>query len=336
MIDRRRFLRAAAASGVAYAFGRTPDTFTRRSPAVERSPTTRRSSASSCSAATTPGTWSCLEAMRNTCDTPTRGRRSRSTQASLLPISWPSSTTAGHSGFEPGDGGPAAVVQRRPVRDCRERRPTRAPTTHDAVSGAVLHAAAAAVLAQRSAGSVALAQGKSDVQNRMGRTHRRPARSRDARPAAGPQCVAVRAVAVSGGRTRSAVHDGSRRPVEFLGFGADALAVSRRAGVHEPRQRKLHIALRARIRRRPATRLAVLGSREFCARCGAALATVFPGSNLATQLRTVARLIAVRDRLDHESSQIFFVATGGFDSHDNQETDRRTARRSERRTEGLP
>jgi uncharacterized protein (DUF1501 family) len=47
------------------------------------------------------------------------------------------------------------------------------------------------------------------------------------------------------------------------------------------------------------------------------LNTVFPASPLATQLRTVARLIAVRDQLGMER-QIFFVATGGFDTHDNQ------------------
>ncbi len=44
---------------------------------------------------------------------------------------------------------------------------------------------------------------------------------------------------------------------------------------------------------------------------------VFPQSQLGTQLRTVARLIAVRDQLQMKR-QIFFVATGGFDSHDDQ------------------
>ena len=51
-----------------------------------------------------------------------------------------------------------------------------------------------------------------------------------------------------------------------------------------------------------------------------ALDTVFPMSQLATQLSTVARLIAVRDRLQMQR-QIFFVAAGGFDSHDNQNQD---------------
>lgn len=45
--------------------------------------------------------------------------------------------------------------------------------------------------------------------------------------------------------------------------------------------------------------------------------TEFPTSQLGQQLRTVARLIERRDQLDMQR-QIFFVATGGFDSHDDQ------------------
>lgn len=48
--------------------------------------------------------------------------------------------------------------------------------------------------------------------------------------------------------------------------------------------------------------------------------TAFPQSQLGAQLQTVARLIAVRDQLQMQR-QIFFVAAGGFDSHDNQEVD---------------
>jgi len=47
---------------------------------------------------------------------------------------------------------------------------------------------------------------------------------------------------------------------------------------------------------------------------------VFPESQLGAQLNTVARLIAVRDRLQMKR-QVFFVAAGGFDSHDNQQQD---------------
>ncbi len=48
-----------------------------------------------------------------------------------------------------------------------------------------------------------------------------------------------------------------------------------------------------------------------------ALNTVFPSSQLGLQLQTVAKLIAARGTLQMER-QIFFVATGGFDSHDDQ------------------
>ena len=47
------------------------------------------------------------------------------------------------------------------------------------------------------------------------------------------------------------------------------------------------------------------------------LNTVFPASQLGTQLETVAKIIAARDALSMQR-QIFFVATGGFDSHDDQ------------------
>jgi uncharacterized protein (DUF1501 family) len=51
------------------------------------------------------------------------------------------------------------------------------------------------------------------------------------------------------------------------------------------------------------------------------LTTQFPAeSSLATQLQTVARMIAVRERLGM-SRQVFFVATGGFDTHDDQLAD---------------
>ena len=47
------------------------------------------------------------------------------------------------------------------------------------------------------------------------------------------------------------------------------------------------------------------------------LGTVFPQSQLGNQLQTVAQMIAVRDVLQMER-QVFFVATGGFDTHDDQ------------------
>jgi uncharacterized protein (DUF1501 family) len=50
------------------------------------------------------------------------------------------------------------------------------------------------------------------------------------------------------------------------------------------------------------------------------LNTIFPMSQLGGQLQTVARLIAARDQLQMQR-QVFFVAAGGFDSHDNQNDD---------------
>jgi uncharacterized protein (DUF1501 family) len=47
------------------------------------------------------------------------------------------------------------------------------------------------------------------------------------------------------------------------------------------------------------------------------ISTEFPQTELGLQLNTIARLIAVRDHLNMQR-QIFFVATGGFDSHDDQ------------------
>ena len=48
------------------------------------------------------------------------------------------------------------------------------------------------------------------------------------------------------------------------------------------------------------------------------LTTAFPAnSQLATQLQTVAKMVAVRQRLGM-SRQVFFVASGGFDTHDDQ------------------
>lgn len=47
------------------------------------------------------------------------------------------------------------------------------------------------------------------------------------------------------------------------------------------------------------------------------LSTAMPESPLGQQLNTVAKLISVRERLQLQR-QIFFVATGGFDTHDEQ------------------
>jgi len=50
---------------------------------------------------------------------------------------------------------------------------------------------------------------------------------------------------------------------------------------------------------------------------GVAVSTSFPETQLASQLKTVANTIAIRDALNVRR-QIFYVAIGGFDTHDNQ------------------
>jgi uncharacterized protein (DUF1501 family) len=66
-------------------------------------------------------------------------------------------------------------------------------------------------------------------------------------------------------------------------------------------------------------RRAVAAADQVTAAIGQAqtITTQFPTSPLGQQLQTVARLIAVRDRLAMHR-QVFFVSTGGFDSHDDQ------------------
>lgn len=69
-------------------------------------------------------------------------------------------------------------------------------------------------------------------------------------------------------------------------------------------------------------RRAIESADSVSAAIGAAgnLQTVFPQDQLGQQLETVAKLIAVRDQLSMQR-QVFFVAAGGFDSHDNQNAD---------------
>jgi uncharacterized protein (DUF1501 family) len=50
------------------------------------------------------------------------------------------------------------------------------------------------------------------------------------------------------------------------------------------------------------------------------LVTEFPSSSLGSQLRTVAETMSIRSSLS-ANRQIFFVGTGGFDTHSNQADD---------------
>jgi uncharacterized protein (DUF1501 family) len=119
---------------------------------------------------------------------------------------------------------------------------------------------------------------------------------------------------------------GETGPVSFFGLdGMDPYTLARRAAF-ENILRASHATVYERAYSDVQQR-ALLGA----ARINSALATVrtpntapfttaFPATSLGQQLKTVAELIAVRDRLE-VSRQIFFVATGGFDTHDAQTAD---------------
>lgn len=119
---------------------------------------------------------------------------------------------------------------------------------------------------------------------------------------------------------------GPTGPVPFFGLeDADAYTLARRAAF-ENILRANHATVYERAYANVQQR-----ALQGAARINDALATVrtpnatpfttaFPASPLGQQLKTVAELIATRDRLE-VSRQVFFVATGGFDTHDAQTQD---------------
>ncbi len=106
-------------------------------------------------------------------------------------------------------------------------------------------------------------------------------------------------------------------PIPFDGFGATSpFAEQRQAfqAILEANYNSIYERAFAEIQQR-ATAAADLVSGAI--ENAPARSTVFPATQLGTQLQTVARLIDVRDELQMER-QIFLVAAGGFDSHDDQ------------------
>ncbi|MEZ5564485.1 MAG: DUF1501 domain-containing protein [Gammaproteobacteria bacterium] len=113
---------------------------------------------------------------------------------------------------------------------------------------------------------------------------------------------------------------GPEGPVEFFGFAGDALADARRQGfenVVNASYDTVYERAYASVQHRA---LQVSDSVNAALAMAPTLSTTFPATNLGTQLRTVARTIAVRDRLQM-NRQVFFVAAGGFDTHNDQVAD---------------
>ncbi len=110
---------------------------------------------------------------------------------------------------------------------------------------------------------------------------------------------------------------GSRGPIPFFGFDDTTAGRAQRAAfgrVLNANYGSIYERAFAEVQRRAVASADLIGA----ALDGApVLNTVFPNTQLGEQLNTVARLIAVRDQLQMQR-QFFFVATGGFDSHDDQ------------------
>jgi uncharacterized protein (DUF1501 family) len=110
---------------------------------------------------------------------------------------------------------------------------------------------------------------------------------------------------------------GNSGPIPFTGFDDTAGGQAQRAAFEQTinaNYGSIYERGFAEVQRRAVASADLVGD----ALAGApVLNTVFPNSQLGRQLSTVAQLIAVRDQLQMQR-QIFFVATGGFDSHDDQ------------------
>ena len=175
-MTRRHFLRAAAASGFAYAFARTPR--------VTYAQMTGGGSFADYKALVCVflfggnDSWNMVVPSSAAEYAEYAGSRQNLAvpQGALLPLQL-AVPDAERLVFriEPGDARAAGSVQRRAGGDRRQRRPARRPDDPRAVPEPFRAAAAAAVLAQRSAGPVAFAQGHRGVQVGLGRPHRRRA-----------------------------------------------------------------------------------------------------------------------------------------------------------------
>jgi uncharacterized protein (DUF1501 family) len=113
---------------------------------------------------------------------------------------------------------------------------------------------------------------------------------------------------------------GAAGPQTFAGFGAAGLALEQRRAferIIDASYGSTYARGFAEVQRRAVQTADRITAALAPTVQSPAFTTVFPTSPLGVQLQTVARMIAVRDTLAMRR-QIFFVATGGFDSHDDQ------------------
>ncbi len=117
---------------------------------------------------------------------------------------------------------------------------------------------------------------------------------------------------------------GSNGPVAFSGFGTTGTNLARRQAV-EAINNQTYGTIYERAFAGVTKRAVLFADRVNAAITAAPPLVALPNPNtglssLEQQLRTVAKLISQRDTLSM-TRQIFFVSTGGFDSHDDQNND---------------
>ena len=207
-MSRRRFLRAAAAGGLLYAFGRTPGTVTAHAAGLggfsdykalvcvflfggndSWSMVVPRSSAEYDTYAASRRN---LAIARDTSAADHAARRDRLRHA-------------------PVDAGPRQLVRVRALRRRGERRPAHRADESRPVSEQGCAAAAATFFAQRSTDAMAHAARSAAVQDGLGRACGRRTRGRPVRPATGDECLVVGDHLVPGGHVGSTVRDGGSR-----------------------------------------------------------------------------------------------------------------------------
>ena len=110
---------------------------------------------------------------------------------------------------------------------------------------------------------------------------------------------------------------GPAGPVEFVGFGDNGIFLEQRNAVEAilaAQYNTVYERAYRDVQQRAVTNIDLVTAALEMA---PTFNTVFPASQLGTQLETVAKLIAVSDVLQMQR-QVFFVGVGGFDTHDDQ------------------
>jgi len=110
---------------------------------------------------------------------------------------------------------------------------------------------------------------------------------------------------------------GNNGPIPFTGFGDTGILLEQRRAferIISANYNTVYERAFAEIQQRAVSTVDLVSGALASA---PVLTTEFPDSQLGTQLRTVANMISVRDTLQMER-QVFFVAAGGFDTHDDQ------------------